>query len=547
MSQQEIAPSGLGPDRADNAAVTRSAFKVMAGGVLSVTCGLASQIVVAAFFGAGADMDAFVTALVIPTFLAYLLIGPLSFVLIPAFIREETRGSGEEAWALVGTFFWITAAVLGVMAIAGALFPEHIIGLTAPGFGPEKSRLASRMLTVLMFTVPLIGIGSLMRGLQSARGHFFWPSAAVGLGSLANVMILLILRDRSGPMSLAWGNLASAMVMAGVPSCSILRHGWKTTLSLNDPKLLELGRLILPFVALGVFTRSVSIFERLFASALPDGSISYLGYAYKISLVFVLVLAESIASAVFPSMARAYARSGREGLVQQSAYGMRLSLVTVLPVWLILSALSVPLVSVLFERGAFTRADTLQVSRIILIVLAGDLVLRMMNNIIMRTFYVLKDTLTFPLVSAAGILLYIPLGKLLAGRWGYVGLALAQPIKLAIVSLVVFSLMVKKSRPFPLKKLSRQSGLYLSISLISAVCAYLMTSLLAFLPEVIRLGLALGVSAFVYLALMFWRDREIAVALLEIAGLKTSRPWMRAFLLKYGIVNPGRERAGDLD
>jgi len=56
------------PTETDHSSVTKPASKVMLGGIFSLIGGLAVNIIVASIYGAGADMDAYLTAIVIPTY-----------------------------------------------------------------------------------------------------------------------------------------------------------------------------------------------------------------------------------------------------------------------------------------------------------------------------------------------------------------------------------------------------------------------------------------------------------------------------------------------
>ncbi len=179
------------------------------------------------------------------------------------------------------------------------------------------------------------------------------------------------------------------------------------------------------------------------------------------------------------------------------------------------------MVTVLFERGAFRHADTLRVAKILFIVLAGDVMLRMVGNIISRTFYVLKDTLTFPLVSAAAVLLYIPLAKILTRAMGYVGLALALPLQLVAGTIIVYVLMAIRLRPFPTRKVAAESGLYLAASLTGAAATWTLTRFLPSLPPVIHLAAAFLGGGAVYIAVLIWKDAEMAASLFEIMGFQT--------------------------
>jgi putative peptidoglycan lipid II flippase len=263
--------------------VPQAALKVALGGGLSLLAGLASQVATAYLFGAGTEMDAFFTALTIPLYLQIVLLGGLPFVVIPAFVNEENSGNEDAAWSLTGTLLWVSCGLLFLIAIACAIFSRGIINLTAPGFGEMKSVLSSQMLTIMMFSVPFIGISSFTSGVQNVRGKYFSPATATAIGSIGNLVILLSLHSHMGPMALAWGNLGAAILQACVTAVPVISHGWKRLLPLSDPRVKEIFKLISPFILFGLITSSRLIFERFFASGLPDGQLSYLGYANKIS------------------------------------------------------------------------------------------------------------------------------------------------------------------------------------------------------------------------------------------------------------------------
>lgn len=507
-------------DVSSNNTVTRSAFKVTLGGLFGLIAGVASQVVIASIFGAGVEMDAFLTALVVPLYLQAVLLSGLSFVLIPAFVQDEVEGREDDAWALVGTFLWLTGGILAVVAIGGSLFAQRIIVLSAPGLSPGKADLAARMLAILMFSVPLTGLGSLTQGIQNARNRFFWPTAATAVGSLGNLTILLVLYRTVGPLALAWGHLVSAALCAGVTVVPVLRHGWKRLMPLSDGRVHEMARLISPFLFFGILTRCTPLFERYFASGLPDGELSYLGYAYKISQIVMRLLGEGIAMAIFPAMSRAYAQDGEAGLVEKAEYGLRLTLAGALPALAILSAVAVPLVTVLFERGAFQHTATLSVSRVVPIVMVGSVLFPMLGNVVGRTFYVTKDTHTTPMVGAVTSGLYILLAKVLVDPWGYVGLAFAQLLHLGLGILVCSLLLMKKLRFFRMDKLLKDMLLYGTASLIAFLGAWLVSCVVAFLPALLQLLAACFVAGALYMTILFRIDRHIAISILEMTGVQ---------------------------
>lgn len=505
---------------AEQQAISRSVFKVMLGGMLSLSFGLINQMVIAAYFGASAQMDAYLTALVIPDYLQSALLGGLAFVFIPAFVKEKTSGKEGDAWNLVGTFFWIVAVILILGAFLGSFLSREIISLSAPGFGLEKSDLAARMLSILMFSVPFAGLSSFTVGIQNARGSFFWPSIVGAVNSLWNVIAIKLLIPYTGPMALAWGYVVAIFMQCLITAYPVLRHGWKKLLPLNHPRVIEMARLIFPFILFGLLTRGMTIFERFFASTLPTGEISYLGYASKFSSILVALLASGIASVIFPSMARAFAMKGNQGLGEKTEYGLRLTFAIALPAILIAGSVAVPAVKVLFERGIFRPVDTLKVAQIVLIIMLGDVLFRMIGNIISRTFYVIKNTFIPPLVSAVSIIVYIALGKFVAAHWGYTGLAWARSLQQGLNIFLLCAFLFPKMRSLLNLETLKSISIYFLGAIGSYLCGWWSVNGLIYLPALVKLALGTISGSLLYALVLYCCDRHMLVLILEMIGVQ---------------------------
>jgi putative peptidoglycan lipid II flippase len=486
--------------------------------MLALVMGLGSQVATAYLFGAGAEMDAFFTASIIPVYLQLVLLGGLPFVVIPAFVEEETRQRSEDAWALAGMFFKLIVGSLVGLSIIASLAAPWIIALIAPGFSPAKASLAASMLAIMIFSVPFFGMAYLTSGIENVHNRWFWPAAASGLGSLVNILLLFLLYQSQGALALAWGSLAAMIVQASVTTIPFLRHGWRNTVGLRDPRLIEMGRLFAPFIIFGLFTCSKLILERFYASGLPDGQLSYIGYANKIANIFIVLLASSIASAIFPSMARAFSQDGLAGLVQKTDYGLNLTLALALPVIVIVSSLAVPLVTVLFERGAFLHTTTLSVSILIPIVMVNEIFVRMVNNLLGRTFFILKDTVTANLVQSLTIILYIVAAARLTARWGYFGLSLAQLVQSIPALLILAILLYRRIRPYRLPSFARTFTLVGLISLAAGLVSWAMLQLCGACPELVQLVAGLACAGLIYLLLLYRADQALARSVLEMAG-----------------------------
>ncbi|MBI5953963.1 MAG: hypothetical protein HY865_20095 [Chloroflexi bacterium] len=504
----------------DNSSITKPASKVMLGGILSLAGGLAGNVVIAAIFGAGADMDAFLTAMVIPAYLQIVFYSSLSFVFVPAFIDAETNSGDDNAWALAGTFFWIAAVALSCVAILGALFSPQIIDLVAPGFQGEKSALASRMLSILVFTIPLSGLSTLTVGIQNARYRFFGPSVAPAIGALGNVIVLLIFSRFIGPLALCWGYVISMIIQAGITVIPVLSHGWKRTLPLTDQRVTGLGRLMVPLIFLGLVLSFSPVAERYFSSSLPDGQIAYMGYAQKISSMFVLSLASGISTTIFPVMARTFASEGIAGLSKKNDFGLQLTFAVALPAIMISGAVAIPLTSIFLERGAFSFADTLGVSQILFAYLLSNVLFRMIGNILQRSFYVLNNTTTQPIVDSAFLVLFIATARFVVDRWGYVGLAWASVFRSGLGILTLWVLLLRKFPKNNLGNMFLYIIKYFGAALAAYGCARFTLFLVGSLPVFFELALAGLLSVLLYGVILHYIDKDMLSSVLDLLGAR---------------------------
>lgn len=503
-----------------NTSITKPASKVMWGGIIGLFVSLASNVIVAAFFGAGADMDAYLTAMIIPTYFNLVFISSLSFVLVPAFIEARTSKEEEDAWALVGTFFWITLIVLMLISILGSVFSSQIINITAPGFYGEKADLASRMLSILMFSTLFTGLGNLTIGIQNARGRFFIPSIAPAFGTLGNVIVLLTMFPHVGSMALCWGFLLSTFIQATITTFPILAHGWDRLLPIKNTKVIELMKLMLPLVLLGMMNSFSPVAERYFASELPDGQLSYMGYVNKISNIFIVLLASGIAASIFPAMAQSHSQDGIKGLAKKNVFGLRLSVAVAIPAVLIATALSVPLVGIFFEYGAFTHVDTIGVSLILFPYFLRDIFFRMVGNVFERSYYVLKDTVTQSVVTAITLVIYLISVRFFVEQWGYVGLVWAATVRRGLAIFIIWLLLFGK---FSIRSMLEPIPYYLKY-IVAALPAFFGGRLLVLAfkqtPFILQLIAGGSVSVSLYIIFLYFLDSKILISIIELSGIR---------------------------
>src|SRR5260370_8141494 len=106
--------------------------------VLVKLAGAAKVVFSAHLLGAGDQFDAFVIALVIPSFLGEVLAGSLIFAFIPTLIEVRERQGESAAHELYSSILISAVALLSGVAILAALCSGAIVNLLGSAFNPEK-------------------------------------------------------------------------------------------------------------------------------------------------------------------------------------------------------------------------------------------------------------------------------------------------------------------------------------------------------------------------------------------------------------------------
>ncbi|MBW2427526.1 MAG: virulence factor MviN, partial [Deltaproteobacteria bacterium] len=127
--------------------------------ILAQIGGFAKELTVAAWFGTGDALDAFLIGLLVPTFVVNVLVGSLSASFLPTFIqvyKKQGIAGAQKILSNVISWFIFFCFILSVLLIL--LAPFYLPGLCS-GFSPEKLKLTR---IVLYLLVPII----LLKGLS---------------------------------------------------------------------------------------------------------------------------------------------------------------------------------------------------------------------------------------------------------------------------------------------------------------------------------------------------------------------------------------------
>ncbi len=438
------------PDSSSSALV-RSAGVTGAATLASRILGLVRDQVLAALFGAGSEMDAFIVAFRIPNLVRDLFAeGAMSAAFVPTFTRRLTLGGKAEAWRLGNNVVNALLLVTGSLVVLGLLFAAPIVTAYARDFGdvPGKIELTIRLTRLLLPFLVMVAVAAAAMGMLNSLHHYFVPAlspALFNIATIAGAFTLVPLMPSLGLpriTAIAIAALVGGALQVAAQWPSLHREGfrYRATLEFGDPALRQVLVLMGPGT-IGLAATQVNLFvNTLLATSQGTGAVSWLAYAFRLMYLPIGLFGVSIATATLPAVSRHAAVGDRDGVRRSVADALAMMLVLNVPATFGLVVLSEPIVRLLFERGRFLSADTASTAaalRLYAVGLTGYATARIASPV----FYALGRSRVPVIVSVATIGVNIVVNLLLMRPLGYRGLALGTSIAMLLNGGVLLALL----------------------------------------------------------------------------------------------------------
>jgi len=379
-------------------ALLKSTGVVSAMTALSRVTGFIRDIIYAQLFGAGAGTDAFFVAFRIPNFLRRLFAeGAFSQAFVPVFSEYQTQHSQEELRELIDQVTGTLGAILLAITALGVLAAPLLILMFAPGFTADagKYALTVEMLRITFPYLLFISLTALAGGVLNSCGRFAIPAITPVLLNLTLIAAALWLAPlmEQPVMGLAWGVFIAGIIQLSfqIPFLHQLkllprpRWGWA---SRGVQKVLK---LMLP----AVFGSSVAqvnlLIDTLLASFLVSGSVSWLYYSDRLVEFPLGIFGVALGTVILPRLSRQHAGAKTDDFSRTLDWALRWALLIGAPATVALILLAVPMLSALFQYGAFDARDVAMSARS-LMAFAFGLVAFMLIKVLAPGFYARQDT-----------------------------------------------------------------------------------------------------------------------------------------------------------
>ena len=467
----------------------------------------ALQVVLAKCFGAGAEMDAFVSAIALPTVLSAIFVGSLNFALIPTISQRMAHGEDDAAWSTASGVAWLLLLFTAVLSAVVFLFAVPITRLLYPGFVVTQTALTAQLLTILAWLLVSNGLIAFSTAVLHCQKRFTVPAIAPVVGTGLTLALVIAYRER-GIAAVAQAVLAGSLLVAALQMAALPITRLRLFRRL-DPGVYQCLRLMAPLVSGAMFFRLDPLVDRYLASELSTGSIAHLGYAMRLVTALTMVATSGLAVVAFPNFARQHASGKPEAFCQEISHALRCLCVIMVPIVLGLGCYSRDVIHDLFERGEFTAEDT-RIVALLLVLYLGMVVGAACGDVAAKIFFALSNTRTPTIIGCAGFGLGLLLKILLTPNLGVTGIAIATSTYYLVNVLVMLTVLRRQ--------LGRQIFSGTAASLLRSFTASAAAVLLA--APVVNLSLPMGafmgalVGAAVYLGMLLCLRDEMALRMI---------------------------------
>lgn len=438
--------------------------------------GFARDMLIAAKLGAGPVADAFFVALKLPNLFRRLFgEGAFNAAFVPAFAGSFAVDGPRQALALANSLAGLMTIWLSGLVFLGIVFMPQLLFVLAPGFVGEPVRfpLAVELTRITFPYLLFICLAALVSGVLNGMDRFAAAAAAPVLFNLIAMAALLGLTPHVATPghALAWGVLASgvaqlAMLLVAVRSAGMALNPLSRP-RLTPEVLTVLRRMVPGLLGAGVTQLNLAI-DIVIASLLPAGAVSFLYYADRIAQLPLGVIGAAVGTALLPLLARQL-RAGQPLSAHRSQNrAIEFSLAFALPAAFAMAAVAGPIISALFERGAF-GPEAAAATAAALVAYAVGLPAFVLVKALTPGFFARGDTATPVKVGLFVVVLNLVLNVALTPFLAHVGIALATSLAAWVNVAILARLLVRRRRLVLDRRLTRAMPRLLAAAVVMAL------------------------------------------------------------------------------
>lgn len=498
--------------------VARHAKNVSGATFLSRIFGLVRDQLFAALIGAGFYADAFFVAFRIPNLLRDLFAeGALSNAFVPVFSDVKEKQAPQNSWGLANLVFGSILMIVGSLVLLGIVFAPTLVELMAPGFANFEGKTELTVwLTRLMFPfLLLVSLAALWMGILNVYEQFAVGAFAPVLFNVVSIFfgcaaVAFSLPPQKAVVWWSVGTLLGGVAQMAIHWPWIYKMGGSLRPTLkgffSHPGLRRIGWLMVPALIANSGTQVNVLVNTILASKLEQGSASWLNYAFRLMQFPIGVFGVAISVVTLAYVSKSAAKNDPHQYKETLSQSLKLVLLLTVPCALGFWFFGLPIISLIYERGAFGPTDTVSTTHALQRYALG-LPAYAAVKVLAPSFFALGSSRIPMMASLLGILVNVVFNLFVYQKLGHAGLALGTSLGMLCNLIFLHTMLEVRHGGLNWKKIGSMlipllvSGALMVLTL--KVCLLFTPPLTTFIQKLLFTLPSIALAGLVYVGFLF--------------------------------------------
>lgn len=435
--------------------VIKSSIIVMILIILGKVLALVRDALIAAKFGATYVTDIYNFALGMVYLLTTISYG-LTTTFIPLHTEHIQKSTKKVRDRFVSNVINVSSIFTIVLTILLIISSKYIIYIFGHGFGndPKVFSTAVEINSIMLLSLIFVSLQSVITGVLQSHKEFYEPAAMAMVSNIVYVIYLVLLTNKFGIKGFAIATVVGFFMQLAInlPKFKKLGYRYQGIIDFKDPQILDMLKLMIPVIISTSVVQLNVFINRSFATNIFFGAVTVLDCANKINTLAYEVFAIGIAMIVYPTLSELATKEDKTEYKKALGRSISIIMIIMVPAAMAIAVLRVPLITLIFKRGAFTN-EAANLTANALLFYSPAMIAYGVRDILNKAFYSIKDTKTPMTNSFVGIIINIVINIIIMKYMKVSGLTLATTISAVVTTILMALDLNKKLNGIELKKM----------------------------------------------------------------------------------------------
>lgn len=387
---------------------------------------MGKEILLASFYGTSDQMDAFVLAFTIPSYIINVAAGSLNVALIPAYIQTLQQQGQKSANQLLQQTLLLNLATLVLLSLIIGLFAQPLMQLIGYNFQANKIDLSTGLFMLLLPTVAVSSASIILAAILNAHEKFFYVSLLPAIIPISLIATVYIFGQQYGAYAIALGTLLGYLLELLLSLFLLKRTAALIPLQIFKwhPDLKTVLNQYMPALSGSSLMCSAAAIDQIMAASLESGSLATLNYGTKLIAVITGIVTMALGTAALPYFSKLVSTAHWSEIRNNLKSAARLICLLTIPITITIIYGSELIVKILFERGKFSASDTHNVA-LVQSILALQIPFHTLAVLFVRMVSALKLNYLMLWSNIISLLVNISLNIILMQWFGILGIAIS--------------------------------------------------------------------------------------------------------------------------